>query len=287
MHALVTGIAISLRAVGILIIPISVIGIYCVHSKGEIVSNRISKIALYVLITLITTILAHPFLWDAPINNLIYYLKESSYFRWDGYVLFFSELIKANTLPLSYLPIWVMITTPILNIILFFCGLFFLIKELFQKKIKIKKEVIQDLVFLYFFATPFLICFLIKPVLYDGWRHFYFTYPALILIATKGVMEIIRIFKYSKFIIGFICINILLVNLLSVVKSHPNQDSYFNIIKKYILKKNFEIDYWGQSNVEALSYILNKNSKNQEITIASNGQIPIEPSVKFLNNKQN
>ena len=44
---------------------------------------------------------------------------------------------------------------------------------------------------------------------------------------------------------------------MSFKKNHPYQNLFFNYFsKKYA--KNFELDYWGLSNLEALNYLLDK-----------------------------
>jgi hypothetical protein len=159
-----------------------------------------------------------------------------------------------------------------------------MIKDLYKQKLNSNNKETQDYIFLYFLIVPIIIYLILRPTLYDGWRHFYFIYPPLILIATKGILSIKNYLANKK--ITFLCLTLFLLGsqLSTIIKIHPFEDTYFNFIKKYVLKKEFELDYWGQSNVEALKYILKLEEKSNVITLASNSQIPIEPSVKFINN---
>ena len=45
-----------------------------------------------------------------------------------------------------------------------------------------------------------------------------------------------------------------------MIKNHPHQNVYFNIIAQNNFNENFEMDYWGTSNKNVLEYIA-KNTK--------------------------
>ena len=285
-HAFVTAIAISLRVIGVIIIPISLACILLSHTKKNELLIGFYKALIYLFATIVITIILHPFLWQDPLNNFLYYIEESSHFRWHGYVLYMSNFVKSELLPLHYLPVWIIITTPIATLLFFVYGFYTTIKDSYKQKFNPNNKLTQDLIFLYFLIAPIITYLIMKPTLYDGWRHFYFIYPPLILIATKGIVSIKNYLASKKR--TFLCLLLLLLGaqLSTIIKTHPFQDTYFNFTKKYVLKKEFELDYWGQSNVEALKHILKLEEKSNVITLASNSQIPIEPSVKFVNNEK-
>ena len=66
-----------------------------------------------------------------------------------------------------------------------------------------------------------------------------------------------------------------------MIKDHPHQNVYFNFIFGKNIEKNFELDYWGLSNKQALEYILNNDSKSI-IKIGSAGPISLENSKQIL-----
>ena len=69
-----------------------------------------------------------------------------------------------------------------------------------------------------------------------------------------------------------------------MIFNHPYQHVYFNYIgKKY--NSNFDLDYWGLSNLNALKYIVNLESNNSsKIKIKAVGDSRIIYAYKIMNN---
>ena len=55
-------------------------------------------------------------------------------FEIETFNLFFSKIINAKNVPWYFIPIWIIITTPILYVILFLLGLYLMIYYFFQNK---------------------------------------------------------------------------------------------------------------------------------------------------------
>ena len=79
------------------------------------------------------------------------------------------------------------------------------------------------------------------------------------LILCLGLIHYTKIIvRKNKFLI--ICLNLLLIiiflnNFTNLIKLHPYQNIYFNYFLERIAKKNFDVDYWGLSNKNALEKI--------------------------------
>ena len=65
--------------------------------------------------------------------------------------------------------------------------------------------------------------------------------------------------------------------------NHPHQNVYFNLFAVNKFKKNFEMDYWGTSNKDALEHIA-KDSKNK-VNVYNLNTSDLSLSKKFLNKK--
>ena len=96
----------------------------------------------------------------------------------------------------------------------------------------------------------------------------YFLFPCLILVGIYFVDRITLIYFKKKtiiaiFILGTICIN----NCYNLIKLHPYQYSYFNLIFEKNANKLFEIDYWGLANKDALENIVKNNLEKDKIII--------------------
>jgi hypothetical protein len=110
-----------------------------------------------------------------------------------------------------------------------------------------------------------------RPCVYSGWRHFYFIYPAFILIAVAGIEFLYRTVSGNtrlndhlrnglKYLLTAL-IFLSLVNVMYfIVKNHPFQFVYFNRLagrSMNEIKQNYEMDYWDVAHRQALEYLLN------------------------------
>ena len=82
------------------------------------------------------------------------------------------------------------------------------------------------------------------------------------LILCLGLIHYTKIIvRKNKFLI--ICLNLLLIiiflnNFTNLIKLHPYQNIHFNYFLERIAKKNFDVDYWGLSNKNALEKLVSK-----------------------------
>ena len=67
---------------------------------------------------------------------------------------------------------------------------------------------------------------------------------------------------------------------------HPYQYAYFNFLAGKKSEKNFEVDYWGLSNKQAIEFILSKDSRNfYNIYPASNMDLNLSKLIFSKNEK--
>ena len=66
-----------------------------------------------------------------------------------------------------------------------------------------------------------------------------------------------RLKKYIYFSVIF-----LIINLYSLIKNHPYQYTFYNSLITKKNSKNFELDYWGVSNLDILKKIDNLSNKD-------------------------
>jgi len=208
-------------------------------------------------------------LWDDP-SRIFEILKSMSKFRWIGEVFFNGEYYIAKYMPWYYLPITIIITTPFLQIALFIIGFLISIKILFKNFITIndsKKNIWTneiELFSLYSLLIIFLPIFFIielSATVYTGWRQIYFIYPSIIFICIFSLSYLLRFDRLKKYIY-FSVIFFLIINLYSLIKNHPYQYTFYNSLITKKNSKNFELDYWGVSNLDILKKIDNLSNKD-------------------------
>ena len=141
------------------------------------------------------------------------------------------------------------------------------------------EERMDLVIFLIIFITLFLIIYL-NATLYGGWRHLYFIYPCLIYVSIKGITFILKFLSIKYLLV--IIIPFLIHTGFWMTQNHPYQYMYFNFLTGKNVAKNFELDYWGLSNLGALSYIL-KNSDKKQVRIFVSSVSPYIFSTYMLN----
>ena len=274
LFSITTALASAVRPLG-LVLLFFYISLNFLKNK-KLFSKEIFKLVIYSVLFLY---IFWPHLWANPVKNFYEAFFYFSQIPWQGNVLFFNELINARNLPFYYLPIWIFITTPEIVIIIFLFSVFIIVKKLFNKKLR-SIDILENFLFsVFFIITPIGLNIVFKTVLFDGWRHFYFIYPFIIMIGMS-------LFKYlnKKVLIRLfeiiICINIIFLIFWNI-SNNPFQYLYFN---KLLIGKNslslFEKDYWGISNKQLVEHI--NNIEEEEINWTFHGS-NLKTSLLILN----
>jgi len=128
IHGIVSAIVINIRILGVLI-PFFTVCAFLVDTAASKKSVSVkprtlfSIIFSYICICVVCTVLFWPWLWEDPLHRFIQAFANMSKFRWDGPVLYLGQYIPASKLPWHYMPVWMLVTTPLAYTFLFFIGL--------------------------------------------------------------------------------------------------------------------------------------------------------------------
>ena len=220
-----------------------------------------------------------PYLWKDPFNFFVL-INEMSNFTWNGKILYFGETYFGKEAPGLYQIVMFFFTTPLAYTIIF--SIFFSLWTYFVLKKKIKLNYFTFFIIFCFFSI-FLISIFFQQTKYNGWRHIYFVYVYFVTLTFITISEVSKLESFIKFkkFIYFVLILILFQNLYWISKNHPNQYAYFNnLMNNY--HKNFDIDWWGISNKEAIKFIDLIDKRNQ-IYIFSNGPSLRNTTARLLN----
>ena len=203
-------------------------------------------------VMLFTFIAITPAIWGSgfdPLGYLNWCLTESTKFsRWQGTVLFegkFYSYAREEFLPLYYLPKMIVITTPIYILVFFIIGVFYTFYNAFKKK-EIDKNKTFIMIFICMFI-PFLAAMITHARLYNGWRHFYFIYGPMALLAFYGIYNIAKIIPKKKVFYTIIGCFITFY-LFACLHNGIENTAYFNILVNHKdLSEEYELDYYGTS----------------------------------------
>ena len=189
----------------------------------------------------------------------------ANFTQWSHYLLFDGEWIMSTDLPWTYLPKWLLYTSP-LGVLL---GLLF--------TVTVNREQRRAVILLAAAALfPWIYAVIKGSVLYDGMRHFLFIYPLGVILAAGGWTNLIRIFRQRQ------RLGLVIVVCLAVfgfadpvrfhIKNHPNQVVYFNPLLGGVSGAfaNFELDYWGNCYAEAVDWI-EANHIGESYSVAGSG----------------
>ena len=268
IFSLLSAMLINVRILGLFLPPlIFLIYVINILRDQNYKKEIILPLILFLILTSLFTVLFWPYLWENPIEHFLLSIKTLSSHNLNFYTYYLGQYFFSADPPWHYSLVWIFISTPFLYITLFIIGFFFIAQRTTRRLLRIdknnsyidlwrgKKE-LQDLIFFLTFLIPLIIVIDSGSVSYDGWRHLYFIYPSLLLIAMLGIhLIMIAFFKKKKnylFIISFILI---LPTILWMYKNHPFQNVYFNFLAGKNYNEKFEMDFSGVSNKKVLQYI--------------------------------
>lgn len=283
--------AIDVRIMGIILFLV-VAFIFIKNSIANIkfLKDHYVSMLVYIILLILFIVAMWPWLWSDPLENFIMAFENMSKFRWDNEVLFYGDFAQATKLTWYYTLTWIAITTPPFYVILFLAGSLLSFKTIIINHFKFWKnsDEMQDYIFMGLFYLPILSVIILKSTLYDGWRQTYFVYPMFILISIYGFISIwmfkTKFIKHIRILLSIVLISSIGTTMLSMYKTHPHQNVYFNFLAGLNLKDNWELDYWGLSNRQALEYILKRDTR-KKIVITPISASPLAKNIIMLDEK--
>ena len=261
LHGLACAIAIDSRIMAT-IIPLATIFVLCIQilKRNNLSKEYIRLFPIYLIVFLFFTYAFWPWLWENPITNFIQAFKNMSNFRWSGMMFFMGGIINGVNVPWYYIPVWISVTTPLLYLVFFLIGCVLIIKKILSRRLALwnNSTELQDVITLGFFWAPLVAVISLNSILYNGWRHLYFIYPAFVLISTHGLFCLWNYAQSRRFfqriILFIVTISIVWTGIWMII-NHPYQYLYFNILAGN-WTKNFDVDYWGVAYKRPLEKIL-------------------------------
>lgn len=269
IHSIICAYAVGVRMPALIIVlfTFAFLAYDFVFSSNKNPRIYLKAVILFTFSFIIFTVLFWPYLWVNPFWNFLSAYSKFSHFGWNNTLLYFGRFVPVvSEFHKTYPLVWIGMTTPLSYLALFFIGVAISALSFAKKPVKYLKTHRDDLIFLCWFFVPLLSIILLKSVIYDGWRHLYFIYPAMILIGLVGFERVLKSkFRSSVSLLIFID---LLFALIFMVKYHPYQNLYFNLFSGGMknVKNNFEMDYWGLTFRRGLEYIA-QNDKSEKIPI--------------------
>jgi hypothetical protein len=279
--ALATAFAVDIRLMAVILPVVATAGLAARLLRREAaVRPALSAWLVYMAATSALTVVFWVWLWTNPVGNFLEAFSNMVNFRWQGDTLLLGQAFSGAALPWFYGPVWLAVTTPPFYLALFVLGVAAIGCRIAASGATLWKtdEDLQDLFFLGLAIAPFVTVALSHSVLYGGWRHLYFVYPAFLLVAVRGwhfawSMGLMLLPRRTALVLCTAS-SIVLVAVW-MIRAHPIQNVYFNVLAGVDHKSRYDLDYWGLANRQALEYIL-KNDPRPAIKVQAISETPLD-----------
>ncbi|MBC6606935.1 hypothetical protein H8B13_08905 [Hymenobacter sp. BT188] len=285
LHALVTALTVDIRILGMLLVAFTVgmVGLELLsRSNEQRVLNRqlVQSTLLYLAITPVAILIGWPALWEAPLTNLLASFHSLSKYPFKGTLLYWGNTIHlpVDPMPWHYIPGWILVTTPLAYSLAAVGGFLLTLRSLLRpwRPFLRTPEHRQNLLLLLWLLVPPLLVIGLNSILYNAWRHLFFIYPALLILAVWGLQHLYTLSRHASRLRAWAATMLLAAAALEgaytvvrMVRLHPHQYVYFSFLPPSTAERLFELDYWGLSYREGLEWVL-AHDPNPQITISGN-----------------
>lgn len=232
--------------------------------NGGLTSRRVKLGGLAIAFYVVLYALLTPALWADPQGYLAYVVHNATGFsRWTGVVLFKGEVYdptRGLLLPHSYFPTMVAVTIPIVFLLLMAIGQGYSIYICFKKDTR--SPILLALSALWLVPMAYVV--IKQPLMYNGWRHFYFVYAGLAAMGGMGLQAVLTWLGNRHRLRAVACAMLALVFLYQaagIAMNHPFQYAYFNAFAKDT-QADFELDYWDVSTVNAINKLMKTQGRD-------------------------
>ena len=287
----------STRIIGLLF-PLCFLFLLFLSSLSNNKNNIMLKYSVVFISSYLIFLYLHwPYLWTLNLNEILNFFKPFFY-SMNPTVFFNGEFYKSKYLPIYYVPLWILITTPVYYLLMFFIGFYLQFSKMFKRLLTIReiyKKKRDDLwnsnneqldVFIFFNLFAIMILFLsVNLVLISGWRHFYFLNFFIIYFSCYFLYNLFEILKRQKKALISIYIFLIVFTgevVYKLIIYHPYQSSYFNNITSEIYKKKFQIDTQSLSRTDAIKEILRDSKNKEKIIIGTASWTPLEDARSMI-----
>ena len=230
------------------------------------------------ILSLVFYFIMTPGIWANTLQNVQETVETfSNYTDMPGTSVYNGSTVTGDDLSRSYIFVWMAITIPVVYLLYAAAGMIRNLRQMIHMAVKRKKWSWIQYVWLALFLTmaiPFAYVLIVNPVVYNGWRHFYFLYSVIALGAFFGLLACEELFRSRKKLVwagrGVLAAGIVGV-MVWIGINHPYEYVFFNIFARSNVENNYDRDYWGMSTYQALQYICEIDDSPELNIYAYNG----------------
>jgi len=293
-HALATAAAIDIRVPGVLLIAftggmVTLEVAWPTNGRRFPASRWLLLGVLYLSLTAMFVVVGWPALWADPLGNFIEAYRSMIHYNWATKTTFYlGRYVRADQLPWHYLPVWLTTTSPLLYVAAALVGLGASLSQTYREgTARLRTSAGRlDLLMAGWLFGPGLIVVALNSVIYNGWRHMYFIYPALVLWAVRGIAALLKLVEekhaaWKLTITGLVALELSHL-VFQIITLHPYEHLYFSVLPPKAAERLLERDYWGLGFRQGLEWIAAHDTA-AHITIHPSHWHPLYNNTLILN----
>lgn len=268
-YSFVTGLTCNMKLIGLFFFAVTgLMYIAYVTAAKAWNRSRVIKAVCAVLLTVLVYFLVTPAMWDSPLQFFKYSFDNMFHFsRWISTLFYNGELYVPTKggLPRSYLPKLIFLTVPPFVLLLALVGAAMGILAL-RKNGGSSGDFKRLFLGFGIFASIFPLLLSVAKgsvVVYNGWRHFYFSYLGILLLAAEGLDWLLCLKARPVWLATAACI---IFTAVGLAVNHPYQMCYYNIFAGNHAETRYEMDYWNVATYSALNTMLESDSRDYFLT---------------------
>jgi hypothetical protein len=263
-HGVVIGLAIDARILGVLLLPFTVVLMlleWPTLTPPER-SRRLILLATTLVMAILMTIMGWPYLWEDPVGNFLAAFRNMSHYPWTFTNYYLGQYYKASAIPWHYAPVWILVTTPVPYVLAALVGLAVVATQVVRTGWRgLQAHALSlDLLLVGWLVGPLLLVIVLHSALYDTWRHLYFVYPALVLLAVRGAVALAsatrRRLQWAVLAVAALASLETVHTAIRMVRMHPYQHIYYSFLSAPAAEALFERDHWGLTFRHGLEWML-------------------------------
>lgn len=269
LHGLATALVVDVRVQGLQLVLFTLLGLLLelrFRAEAPLSLRRFWQVmGIYGSTVAVGVVVGWPYLWAWSIPELRTVASHAVRYPWGFTNFFLGQHLLAMQLPWHYIPVWMLVTIPVPYSLAAALGLLAGLRAWWQagasRYLRTAAGRLDVLLALWLLAPLVVVC-TTHIVVYEGWRHLYYVYPALLLWSIRGVRALVYLARQrgsyqvaARAALGLAALETA-HTVGRMVQMHPHANVYFSFLPGPTAERLFERDYWCLAYRQGLEWVL-------------------------------
>lgn len=237
------GILVNLRIMGIMMFPaiLAMRGLDLVLCTERTRRHILATMGAFAVAAPCSLYAISPYLWADPFEFFTA-VRTLAHHPTTPREIFQGSVVRASELPLHFLPTWIAISTPPMELLFGVTVAVCVLCVLRPRQVLGNTDLRFALLLLACLALPVLAVVVLRSHLYDNWRHMFFLHAPLCLLAVFGLHWAGNLTRHPAAVQALMGIG-LAVTAGEMVRIHPHQNVYFNFLVDRATPEQLRTEY--------------------------------------------